>query len=216
MRVYHYLESKWALDDIRRGRLKISKIDDMNDPYELRSVFSDHAGSQKALSGTAYEILLRNGALCFSRRWDSILMWSHYGDRHKGICLGFDILNGVARPVTYIREPILTGNLAVEHLSEFAVEERKKIVDALLGKKYSGWKYEKEIRVYAQRKEVDKETGHYFVKFNERLRLKEVIAGARFPLSRAPIDEAIEPYSNIKVYKACASAGKFRITKERW
>ena len=34
----------------------------------------------------------RNNALisCFSKRYDSILMWSHYGDKHKGICDEFD------------------------------------------------------------------------------------------------------------------------------
>lgn len=35
---------------------------------------------------------IRNNALisCFSKRYDSILMWSHYGDKHKGICIEFD------------------------------------------------------------------------------------------------------------------------------
>lgn len=35
---------------------------------------------------------VRNNALisCFSKRYDSILMWSHYGDKHKGICIEFD------------------------------------------------------------------------------------------------------------------------------
>ena len=30
------------------------------------------------------------GVLSLSGRWDSILMWSHYGDFHKGYCIGFD------------------------------------------------------------------------------------------------------------------------------
>jgi Protein of unknown function (DUF2971) len=29
------------------------------------------------------------GVLSLSERWDSILMWSHYGDFHKGYCVGF-------------------------------------------------------------------------------------------------------------------------------
>lgn len=35
---------------------------------------------------------VRNNTLisCFSKRYDSILMWSHYGDKHKGICVEFD------------------------------------------------------------------------------------------------------------------------------
>ena len=32
------------------------------------------------------------GVLSLSGRWDSILMWSHYGDFHKGFCIGFNEL----------------------------------------------------------------------------------------------------------------------------
>ena len=32
--------------------------------------------------------------LCFSRNWDNLLLWSHYGDSHTGVCLGFDIAEG--------------------------------------------------------------------------------------------------------------------------
>ncbi|MCI5746169.1 MAG: DUF2971 domain-containing protein, partial [Erysipelotrichaceae bacterium] len=28
---------------------------------------------------------------CFSEKYDSILMWSHYGDSHKGACIEFEI-----------------------------------------------------------------------------------------------------------------------------
>lgn len=30
------------------------------------------------------------GVCCFSKIWDSILMWSHYADKHSGICIGYD------------------------------------------------------------------------------------------------------------------------------
>lgn len=36
------------------------------------------------------QIMSRHGVLCLSERRDSILMWSHYCDSHKGFCLGFD------------------------------------------------------------------------------------------------------------------------------
>jgi hypothetical protein len=91
MRLYHYLEAKWALDDIRRRRLKLSKIDDMNDPFEWKCVRSDHGRSQWALEHTRLESFESYGVSCFSESWNSILMWSHYADRHKGICLGFDV-----------------------------------------------------------------------------------------------------------------------------
>jgi hypothetical protein len=30
------------------------------------------------------------GVFCVSTKWDDILMWSHYADSHRGICLEFD------------------------------------------------------------------------------------------------------------------------------
>ena len=34
---------------------------------------------------------LANGIFCTSCRCDSLLMWAHYADNHKGVCIGFDI-----------------------------------------------------------------------------------------------------------------------------
>jgi hypothetical protein len=35
MRLYHYLSEKHALDDLENKRLKIARIEDLNDPFEL-------------------------------------------------------------------------------------------------------------------------------------------------------------------------------------
>ena len=35
MPVYHFLAAHWAEDDLARSRLKISRFDDLNDPFEL-------------------------------------------------------------------------------------------------------------------------------------------------------------------------------------
>ncbi|SPE41741.1 conserved hypothetical protein [Candidatus Sulfopaludibacter sp. SbA3] len=216
MRLYHYLEAKWALDDIRRRRLKLSKIDDMNDPYEAKSVLSHHNGTQSALERTVEELFKRYGALCFSRSWNNILMWSHYGDKHKGICLGFDIAEEITRPVEYEPEPHAVGNLIVEDRSEFSQQEGTNIIDRLFGAKYVGWIYEEEVRVHVGLEEVDEETGQYFLDCGERTKLKEVIAGARFPESKKPIEDALKAYSDVEVFRASASKFHFEIVRERW
>jgi len=112
MRLYHYLDARWGLDDIRRRRLKISKIDDMNDPYEWKCAHSDDPESQAAIERTELQSLEKYGVLCFSRSWNNVLMWSHYADRHKGICLGFDVLDERTRRVRYIETPLALDTLA--------------------------------------------------------------------------------------------------------
>ena len=46
-----------------------------------------------------------SGVLCLSECHDDILMWSHYGDSHRGICLEFKATNtalfGEAQRVKY-------------------------------------------------------------------------------------------------------------------
>lgn len=41
------------------------------------------------------------GLLCFSTNWTNPLLWSHYGEKHTGVCLGFNLKKGIAHPVRY-------------------------------------------------------------------------------------------------------------------
>jgi hypothetical protein len=207
MRVYHYLEAKWALDNMRRRRLKLSKIDDMNDPYEWKCVHSDHMASQLALDETGRYAFENHAALCFSRSWNNILMWSHYGERHRGICLGFDVPDENTQEVKYVQDVLVAGNL-----DDVPLEERRTILHRLYWTKYGGWSYEEEIRLNASRDEMDEETGKYFVNFSEQLKLQEVIAGVRFSMSRGPIEDALKGYSeDVKIVKAGCSVKRFEI-----
>src|SRR5690606_2685577 len=36
------------------------------------------------------DVLAHFGIACFTRTWDNLLMWAHYGRDHTGFCLGFD------------------------------------------------------------------------------------------------------------------------------
>jgi len=207
MRLYHYLETKWALDDIRRRRLKVSYIPDMNDPYELKCARSEERASQIALDQTMKEGAELYSGLCFSRSWNNILMWSHYAEKHKGICLGFDVPDQLTRDVRYIGDLVVTGD--ADNLSK---DEKLKVIELLYWAKYKGWCYEEEVRTHSSREEMDEETGQYFVNFGDTLILREVIAGARFPMSRKPIDDALKGYSeDVKIVKAVQSTERFEI-----
>jgi len=213
MMLYHYLEARWALDDIRRRRLKASEIDQVNDPYEWRVVYSDHEASQLALEKTQREWIEQYGVLCFSRRWDDILMWSHYGDRHKGICLGFDVDAKYTGDVDYRDELLRVGNILYgdEETRRKNRQEYERIVATSYQRKYTGWTYEEEVRMYSERKERDEETHQYFVNFDDRLKLKKVIAGARFAMSSRPITDALKGYSDVEIIKARRSLESFEI-----
>lgn len=89
---------------------------------------------------------LRNGILSMSFRWDSILMWSHYGDHHKGYCIGFN--------ESKMRNSGIFGTGgSVEYTFDFPLidplknEDLMKITYKRLFYKSEEWAYEKEYRL---------------------------------------------------------------------
>jgi len=87
MRAYHFLSATHALDDIERQRLKISEIDQLNDPFELWCVSQPTRGLRDALRAYKKEMNEKFGLICFSEDWVSPLLWSHYAAKHRGVCL---------------------------------------------------------------------------------------------------------------------------------
>jgi hypothetical protein len=132
-------------------------------------------------------------------------MWSYYAEKHKGMCLGFDVHKDVTREIEYVPELLVVGNLIVEKLSDFdapeAAQKAEQIVERVIGSKYQAWAYEQEVRVHHERDEIDEETKMHFKQFNQRLILKEVIAGARFPFSKKLIEDALVGCSGLEDVK---------------
>jgi hypothetical protein len=117
-------------------------------------------------------------------------MWSHYGDRHKGICLGFDVPDNATRSVKYIDAPLL-----VRDTGGFSTSEVREIMDLLYYAKCNGWSYEEEIRAHAR---PDAEEGsNHFAEFGNDLQLKEVIAGPRFSGAKSVIEDTLVAYSEL-------------------
>lgn len=83
------------------------------------------------------------GTLCLSEVPDSILMWSHYADCHRGYCLIFEATAytpffGYAQKVNYSR--------AYPYVNHYRHTPRQQ-VDALFLTKSENWAYEKEWRI---------------------------------------------------------------------
>jgi hypothetical protein len=81
-------------------------------PAESREIYdaamrSDPAALEKAIAGLSLVIqreISDRRIYCLTPHPDSILMWSHYADNHRGICLAFDTANtlfAMAREVRY-------------------------------------------------------------------------------------------------------------------
>jgi hypothetical protein len=102
MLLYHLLSSQYALDDLRKGRIKISKFSDLNDPFELLATELPEKATRQIFSRWRKQIASTRGVICFSRSWDNPVLWSHYGDKHRGIALGFEVSDPIVEQVRYV------------------------------------------------------------------------------------------------------------------
>lgn len=201
-RVYHFIDESYGLDDIRNRRLKISLIDSLNDPFELWAIAQPDPSLRQALQSTKAQLARERGVLCFSLSWRNPLMWSHYGDRHRGIVLGFDVPKSILGIVRYERKRLVPEEIDC------------KVAESLLLTKYFDWHYEQEARVFVALEEKDR-SGHYFAEFGDRLLLREVFVGPLSKVTKAQLGEALGKYKWVKLNKTRLAFNTFDIVIDK-
>jgi hypothetical protein len=125
--------------------------------------------------------LLEYRIYCLTRNPANILMWSHYGDCHKGVCLGFRTTNslfGCAMKVQY-KETYPLFDISLLNWTQAL---------AALINKSRHWSYEEEYRIIAMNRKPDV-AGVLYAK-DDYLRvppnaLESIILGCQVPDSDA-------------------------------
>ena len=188
-------------DNLKNSSIYFSRPSKFNDPFDLKpyinfteediAYLNEHFANQgsAAISYADYlndirerekfnqfflELFDNMGVFCCTNRRNNLLMWSHYADEHRGVCLGFSAplilqdnpevnLDGMIsfQEVKYSDKRVKLGLVGI---NEFC--------NAVLVK-HSGWKYEKEYRSIIP---------HYsgVIKYHPEC-LTEVILGCRMP-----------------------------------
>jgi len=144
------------------------------------------------------------GIYCLSEKNDDILMWSHYSDSHRGLCLQFDAstegtIFWEAFKVIYQEEYPVVNIMDMGKAEEF----RK----ALLTKS-AHWEYEQERRVLKMKNEGG--PGHY--PFAPGL-LKGVILGALMTTEdRGTLLHWIETYpTEVSIHQAVLNGSRYQL-----
>jgi hypothetical protein len=180
VRVFHFLRSEHGLNNLRLGRLKVSQLDDLNDPFECFSADLSERKDRESFMRMKSHLASISELICFSRGWSNPVMWSHYAERHRGVCLGFEVPSEGLIPVRYISR---RKKLCINELSIAKTKE-------LLATKHSHWRYEDEVRYFRPLSQPE-EDGRRYAKFGSDLRLTTVIIGSCSSLSRAEVEEAL-------------------------
>lgn len=208
MRAYYLTSRHWALEAIKNRRLKIALFNDMNDPFELLGAELKNRRHKAELRQLKEETNAMIGALCFSQGCGNPVLWSHYADKHRGLCLGFDIRDDWAHEISY-RDRRLR-----EIEKEFLEGECEILGRRLLTTKFEHWRYEDEVRIILKLQDAVRENEFYFMPFGEALRLREVIAGVRCDTALEDLREMLsEEDAGVAVARAALAPDEYKIVK---
>lgn len=166
---------KYLLKSLVNGEIYFSRPDRLNDPFDCR--VNIRKSLENAISRGEFPIRkkLENlrglddffvdverristlGICAFSRNPTQTLMWSHYGDEHKGVCLTYsfpksyfyenkDHILGVSEMdygVTPLSDWLLAEGYRVDSFEKF----RDELLIKMLTVKADPWRYEEEVRI---------------------------------------------------------------------
>lgn len=179
---YNFLSSKDAIDDLENEWIKVSTLNELNDPFELRPYLKYEFEERQPYHKVHRIISKKWGFLCFSDGWKDPILWSYYADKHRGIAIGFNILQYGVLKVSYSSNP--------ERQKIKLTNDKNKDEKLFLGlakMKYKKWEYEKEYRVLVKLKDcIPKEylpkekLDLLLIRFRDKLKVKKIILGCRF------------------------------------
>ena len=173
-RVYKFISAKHGISDLKDRRLKLSTIDDLNDPFDLYAIDTTDPQMAYAVTKSVAQLKENTGLLCFSRNWDILLLWSHYAASHTGLCLGFDISDHTEDSV-YMDVHYQPNLLKICDVKDVNFD----LANRLLRIKHESWSYEQEVRIFVGITDHPDEKGLFWVQFSPDLQLREVIVGAQ-------------------------------------
>lgn len=211
IRLYYLTQFKHAISNIENRRIKVSRFRDLNDPFELLAAnFKEHK-TRKVVRNWKDKNHSLTGLLCFAGDWSEPVMWSHYGEKHAGVCLGFNVSRKAVQQVSYQDDRILTAlgtSPAPDELSE-------ELQQQLLCTKSGGWRYEEEYRRFVDLSNASTDGTHHYWPISGDIHLAEVILG---PLCDEPIELVRQKVKSLfpsaVVFKARLAFQSFKVVPD--
>ena len=226
IRLYHFVNDKFGLENIQKRRLKLAFPDSVNDLFELMP-FDFGEGVQGSNLRAAWGEARKNhsktqGFISFSESWKVPTMWAHYADNHKGLCLGFDLpiyrdaSTRYGDRIVYVNELIEMDERILND-----TEYNQKMRDIAKKTKSAHWEYEQEWRYWfslddtEKQSKLDDPSTIFFADFNDDLILREVILGANSKHSSKDIRDLLKPSDNVKFTTARPSFRNFAMVSQQ-
>lgn len=112
------------------------------------------------------------GILCLSERNDSIPMWSHYSDSHKGVVIGIEANDDSFHYSNISKVRYFKHRISIDPRVEAGSKKWWQQMRKIIFSKSSEWKYEAEYRMVFHQKslvpgKLDDNRSAYFVRLNK-------------------------------------------------
>lgn len=150
-------QARWKLNDFRCACDEEGNSDRVSDElYQAQIADAIRVQLDNMIKKT-------QGVLSLAGQWNSPLMWSHYADEHKGICIEYDASLSVCDPprkVDYEGDRGILASDIIKFVLEGSVAAKEKIEQKYFYTKASQWKYEEEWRY------IQNQQGRFCAPFN--------------------------------------------------
>lgn len=106
----------------------------------------------KLYRGKLADLRNNKGVCCFSKKRDEPLLWGHYASCHTGICFEYEtpkLAHGTSQPLALIEIQYLESPPMFDMKGGMFDAQKDEIFDISISSKSMPWKYECEVRAYA-------------------------------------------------------------------
>ena len=189
--------NKYTIESLVNKGVYKNNVDNFNDPFDpylkkYNTILNDECKKIKVT--------------CFSEKDDNLLLWAHYADNHRGLCLGYKLNHELDKTsfdkVIYkeietefieIRK-LKQGNFGKYIYDNVELKENILTLKELYLRKHRDWAYENEYRLVHF--DINNTDPYY-----KNLELKEIIFGMNTPNSDIELIKEIvkNTYANKKI-----------------
>ena len=238
-------------DYLKSELIRFTQPNDLNDPFEclpikptlqnlnnLKKELTENVNNgnkllQEIINTVDYNLIekiysnantnVNNDIVIFSlsKKWNEILMWSHYADSHRGFCVGYDknhtFFNNYISPDSNTSKTVLEVIYSADRVQiPMSFKDKKLEFEPFITKSLN-WEYESEVRIISSISLADltlKEEPNDICLFKiPHSAIKEIILGANIISENEIMLNKFCKERNIDIYKSKISEINFEMIR---
>lgn len=138
-------------------------------------------------------------------------MWSHYAQKHQGLCFAFEVKSDIFVDVRYTQERLFP-EITNETFFNFVGEDQ---MQDLFGTKHTHWAYEEEVRTFVDLSDKNPDDeGRHFFEFENDIQLRKVYLGPDTYWGKTDIEDVLTDKS-ITIIPTRRAFRHFKVVRQK-